>query len=93
MLRNEVPRSVATKWLLLIEIIYKYKTGDLSHPVGGAFTWGLSEGFDIKCAPGCGDFCVFGTPKKQIPHIAPRWGGGGRCRGIRWLLHKQHALL
>ena len=37
----------------------------------------LSGGFDIKCAPGCGDFCVFGTPKKQIPHIAPRWGVSG----------------
>ena len=45
--------------------------------LGGGFTRGLSGGFDIKCAPGCGDFCVFGTPKKQIPHIAPRWGGGG----------------
>ena len=45
--------------------------------MGGDFTWGLSGGFDIKCAPGWGDFCVFATPKKQIPHIAPRWGVSG----------------
>ena len=31
--------------------------------LGGGFTWGVSGGFDIKCAPGCGDFCVFETPK------------------------------
>ena len=45
--------------------------------LGGGFTWGLSGSFHMKCAPGCGDFCVFGTPKKQIPHIAPRWGVSG----------------
>ena len=31
--------------------------------LGGGFTRGLSGGFDIKCAPGCGDLCVFGTLK------------------------------
>ena len=56
--------------------------------LGGGYTWGLSGCFDIKCAPGCGDFCVFGTPKKQIPHIAPRWGvSGNSLTAALYMIH------
>ena len=63
-------RPVVTQLLLLI-IIYKYKPGDFFHPVGWGFYQGVIRGFWHKTCPCCWDFCVFGTPKLQIPHI--RW--------------------